>query len=145
MQENPGESVSCLSGVKRSEFDSGHPCPSPCGRTFGASISSVLKKFCRGPDFPSERTHPKGGFRGCLFFGYFLLTQAIPGLRPVGALKERPLRLSCRIVAPKESNNKYNGLDFSTCPIFCMRDIFVVFHAPLTLSLSPKGRGDQNI
>ena len=71
VKQNPGESVSCLSEVKRSEFDSGHPCPSPFGRTFGASISSILKKFIRGPDFPSERTDPKGGFTGCLFFGPF--------------------------------------------------------------------------
>jgi hypothetical protein len=67
---------------ERSEFDSGHPCPSPYGRTFGASISSILKKFARGPDFSSERTDPKGGVMGCLFFGDFLLTQAIHGLRP---------------------------------------------------------------
>ena len=47
---NPGESGVCLSGVKRSEFS-------------------------RGPDFPSERTDPKGGFTGCLFFRPFFWQQ----------------------------------------------------------------------
>jgi hypothetical protein len=45
-----GNSGVCLSGVKRSEFS-------------------------RGPDFSNERTNPKGGFTGCLFFGYFLLAK----------------------------------------------------------------------
>ncbi|MGD0821214.1 MAG: hypothetical protein ABSA71_10765 [Desulfomonilia bacterium] len=45
-----GNSGVCLSGVKRSEFS-------------------------RGPDFPSERTDPKGGFTGCLFFRPFFWHQ----------------------------------------------------------------------
>ena len=79
VQENPGESVVCLSEVKRSEFR-------------------------RGPDFSSERTNPSGRVHGVPFLWSFLLTQAIPGLRPTGAREVRPIRLSCRIVAPKESN-----------------------------------------
>jgi hypothetical protein len=136
-QENSGRSVSCLSGVKRSELNATRiflasertlqggvmgciffgyflwackesnqnqymngfalthpsPCPSP-SRGEGTRIFLASERTCRA------------GSRGAFSLGSFLLTQTIPGLRPTGAREVRPIRLSCRIVAPKERNNK---------------------------------------